>query len=419
MLWLWWRNTPFVARSVAEWLVAGARITGLLSGYLVVLVVLLMARVPLLERRVGTGEVAHWHASLGRYVVGLVVAHAVLVLAGYALQLDVGVVEQAVSMVTTYPYLVQAVVAALLLLLTGVVSAVGVRRRLSYTAWHRLHLLTYAAVYLGFWHQIENGAELAEDAAVRWAWTALYAVAGLTLLWYRVFVPVRLNVRHRLRVADVVPEAPGVVSVVVRGHGLDDLGAQPGQFMRWRFLAPGMWWSANPYSLSAAPMRRRLRITIKDLGEHSRAAARLSVGTRVWATGPFGGLTARRRTREKVLLIAAGTGITPLRALFETLPARPGDLTLLYRARRPEDLALWDELCAIAADRGARLMHALNAPDGRRPDITAATLAQAVPDVAEHDVYVCGPRGFAAQLYRVLRSAGVPDRQIHYEGFEL
>jgi predicted ferric reductase len=418
-VWLWWRNTPYVARSLDEWLVDGARITGLLAGYLVVLVVLLMARVPFLERRVGTSEVARWHASLGRYVVGLVVAHVVLSLVGYAMQLDVGVVRQAVSMVTTYPSMVEAVVATALLLFTGIVSAVAVRRRLSYTTWHRIHLVTYAAVYLGFWHQVENGAELVDDATARWAWTGLYAAAALALVWYRLLVPLRLNLRHRLRVVEVVREAPGVVSVVVRGHGLDSLGAQPGQFMRWRFLAPGMWWSANPYSLSAAPQLRRLRITVKSLGGHSRAISRLAPGTPVWATGPFGGLTARRRTRAKVLLVAAGAGITPLRALYETLPARPGELTLLYRASRVEDLALWDELCAIAADRGARLLHAVNGADGMRPDLTAGALRGFVPDLAAHDVYVCGPQGFAARLYHELRRAGVPDRQVHYEGFEL
>lgn len=108
----------------------------------------------------------------------------------------------------------------------------------------------------------------------------------------------------------------------------------------------------QPYSLSAAPAGNTLRITVKDLGGHSGALGRLRLGTRVYAEGPYGALTAARRRQRKVLLIAGGIGITPLRALFEELP---GDVTLLYRARQDADVAFRQELGAIAARHGARL----------------------------------------------------------------
>jgi ferredoxin-NADP reductase len=144
--------------------------------------------------------------------------------------------------------------------------------------------------------------------------------------------------------------------------------------------------------------------------------ALLRPGTRVWAEGPYGSLTAGRQTSPKVLLIAAGVGITPLRALFETLP---GEVTLLYRAHGAGDLALGGELEAIARWRGARVLYALDDEHGRRPALTAASLHVAVPDLPGHDVYVCGPHGFARDVYEALRAAGVPDRRIHHESFEL
>jgi ferredoxin-NADP reductase len=136
----------------------------------------------------------------------------------------------------------------------------------------------------------------------------------------------------------------------------------------------------------------------------------------VWAEGPYGSLTADRQTSPRSLLIAGGVGITPLRALFETLP---GEVTLLYRARSAEDLALGGELEAIARRRGATVLYALNGPDGQRPDLTARALRASVPDLAGHDIYLCGPHGFARDLYEALRSAGVPNRRIHHESFEL
>ncbi|MEU0188094.1 ferredoxin reductase family protein [Streptomyces sp. NPDC006207] len=417
-LWLWWSNTPYVPRTVGDCLTAAGRITGLLSGYVTAIVIALMARVPSLERRVGSDRVTRWHAMSGRYALSLVVVHVVLILYGYSLQADTGIVAQTVSVVTEYPEMVKATAGTLILLLVGLVSAGALRRRLRYETWYYLHLLTYAAVYLAFWHQLATGGEFVTDTVARTAWYVLYLLVGTLVLWYRVLTPVRLNFRHRMRVESVVQETPGVVSVLIRGRRLHRLGAEPGQFFRWRFLAEGLRWTSNPYSLSAPPRPDRLRITVKAVGGHSAALARLRPGTPVWAEGPYGAMTAGRRSRGKVLLLAGGVGITPLRALFETLPGAPGDLTLLYRARTAEELALRDELEAIADACGAQLLYAVNSPDGRRPSITAKKLRRILPDISRHDVYLCGPPGLAEESYVALRQAGVPERRIHHESFE-
>jgi ferredoxin-NADP reductase len=220
-------------------------------------------------------------------------------------------------------------------------------------------------------------------------------------------------------VAAVYPEAPGVVSIVIRGRGLAELRAESGQFFRWRFLTRGSWWAANPYSLSAAPRGDTLRITVKDLGEHSQALARLRPGTKVLVEGPYGAMTAARRSERKVLLIAGGIGITPLRALFESLPGQPEDITLLYRVSRDADVVFRDELTTIAQQRGARLNFLI----GRRSELgydplSAPALMANIPDLPGYDVYVCGPEEMAASLGSALRAAKVPRRRIHHESFE-
>ncbi|MER6737468.1 ferredoxin reductase family protein [Streptomyces puniciscabiei] len=412
---LWWADTGSVV-GTAGWLTGAGRIAGLLCGYACAVLVGLMARVPLLERRIGSDRVARWHAMAGRYTVCLLVAHIALILTGYAAQDRASLWHEAVTVVLDYPDMLKATAGTVILFAVGITSARVVHRRTSHEFWYYVHLLTYAAVFLAFFHQLTLGNEFNGKPVATAVWYALYLGVAALVLWFRVLAPVRLNRRHQLRVDSVHREAPGVYSVVVRGRHLDELGARPGQFFRWRFLGEGLRWTSTPYSLSAPPRPDLMRITVKALGDHSAAVALLRPGTRVWAEGPYGSLTADRATSHHSLLIAAGVGITPLRALFETLP---GEVTLLYRARRTEDLALGAELEAIARWRGAQVLYALNGPQGERPALTAESLRATFPGLAGHDVYICGPHGFAQDVYEALRAAGVPDRRIHHESFEL
>jgi predicted ferric reductase len=415
---LWWVDTPSIS-GFGDVLTNAGRITGLLAGYGIVVLVALMARIPPVERGVGADRLARWHAMGGRYSVSLVVAHALLIIWGYAVTGHTNVVHQTTTLVLTYPDVLMTTFAGLLLVGVGLVSARAARRRMRYETWYYLHFYTYLATALAFSHQFATGADFVDNRPARIAWAALYATVGAAILWYRFVTPVRQTLRHQLRIVAVHPEAPGIVSVLIGGRHLDELRAESGQFFRWRFLTRELWWASNPYSLSAPPSADLLRITVKTFGEHSGALAALQPGTRVFAEGPYGAMVADRRTRQKVLLIAGGVGVTPLRALFQTLPAAPGELTLLYRASREDDVVFRHELESLAASRGARLHIVV----GRRSEfgvdpLDTRTLQANIADLAAHDVFVCGPPGLTETTVRALRTAKVPRRQIHVESFE-
>jgi ferredoxin-NADP reductase len=145
----------------------------------------------------------------------------------------------------------------------------------------------------------------------------------------------------------------------------------------------------------------------------------LRPGTRVLAEGPYGALTAARRRKRKVLLIAGGIGITPLRALLESVPGAARDITMIYRAGADDAVVFRDELTALAAYRRARLHFVTGHRHSYRHDpLSSAALTANVPDVAAHDVYVCGPDGMTSAVVTALRKAGVPRRQIHHESFQ-
>jgi ferredoxin-NADP reductase len=253
----------------------------------------------------------------------------------------------------------------------------------------------------------------------------LYCAALGAVLVFRIGLPAWRTLYHRIQVEAVVRESPSVVSVYLRGHRLDRLPVRAGQFLLWRFLDGPGWSRANPYSLSAVPHSGRLRITVKDLGDGSARAGSLKPGTKVLIEGPYGVMTAARRKRRKVVLMAAGVGITTMRALVEDLDYAPGEATLIYRVGREQDAVFAAELARIAGDRGVRL-YLLEGPRPSRPSWLPAQYAHLgdvaaiggmVPGVAEHEVFLCGPPGWMASVKATLSDAGVPAAQVHAEDF--
>jgi len=227
------------------------------------------------------------------------------------------------------------------------------------------------------------------------------------------------NARHQFRVAAVVPESDQHTSVYVTGKDLDKLPARAGQFFIWRFLGHNHWWQANPFSLSAAPDGRGLRLTAKAIGKTSAGLRDLPIGTRVFAEGPYGAFTTLQRTKEATLLIAGGVGITPIRALLEELT---GPTVVLYRANSMLDAVLLREIQDLSRTRGAQL-HVLTGRTGAGSPpynpFEPRNLITLVPDIAARDVYVCGPERMTAAVVRSLRALRLPRRQIHAERFRL
>ena len=208
-----------------------------------------------------------------------------------------------------------------------------------------------------------------------------------------------------------------MVSVLMSGQYLDELRAEPGQFFRWRFLTTKTWGSAYPFSLSAAPTHHRLRITVKARGDGTRRIFQVPVGTLVFAEGPYGAITSRRRRPPRVLLIAGGVGITPMRALFEVIDLPGKDITLVYRVSREQDLVLKHELDEIAERSGARVVYLVGPSTDAANDMSAPALNRIVGNLSDHDVYLCASPRLAARVRESLMDRGFPSQQLHEERF--
>ncbi len=389
--------------------------TAMLGTYLCLVLLLLISRVPWLEREVGHDRMVLWHRRWAPWSLLLIGGHVVLTTIGWGQSSDQNVVREAWSLITGYAWMVPATAAFALMVALGVMSYRRVRSRMKYETWWAAHLYFYLAVVLAFGHQIEIGSTFVDRPLLEGCWIALYLLVAAAIIGSRVVVPLARSFRHQLRVVAVVPEGHGVVSVYMRGRGLASLHARGGQFFQWRFLTRHWWWQAHPYSMSAAPRGDMMRVTVKDLGDQSGALlSDLRPGTRVAIEGPYGVFTATARHADLVTAFAAGVGITPIRALLDDLPVTTR-VTLLYRVRDMNDVPLRRELEALAFASGWTLWY-LPGPREAHP-MTVSYLTRFAPDLPDSDVYVCGPDPFTNEVLEAARSAGIPEHHLHHESF--
>jgi ferredoxin-NADP reductase/DMSO/TMAO reductase YedYZ heme-binding membrane subunit len=391
---------------------AGAgRLAGLWSADLMLLQVVLMARIPLVERSFGQDTLARWHRWTGFASFHLMLVHVTLAVQSRGL--------------VDFPGSLLAIAATAAVLLVVATSVRGARRKLRYESWHLLHLYAYLGIGLALPHMLWTGRDFTAGTAARTYWWALYAAAAGSVLVRRLGLPLWRTARHRLRVDHVVPEAHGLVSVYLHGRRLDRLPVRAGQFFVWRFLDGRGWSRGNPFSLSGPPNGDQLRITVKRVGDGSARVATLAPGTRVLIEGPYGRLTAESYRGGPVTMLACGVGITPLLALLWDLPYGHGRATLVYRARHADEVAFLDEIEWLAGRRGVRLVPLIGPrarPGSWLPqeyaDYTDTdALRQIAPDITDHDLYLCGPDRWTEAVRTAARAAGVPAAHLHQERF--
>ncbi|WP_127507751.1 ferredoxin reductase family protein [Actinoplanes solisilvae] len=404
---------------------AAGRLTGLWASDLLLLQVLLLARIPLVERAFGQDRLARWHRWTGFTSFWLMAGHIVLITVGYAAAERSGVLAELWDLIRTYPGLLLATAGTAALLLVVLTSVRAARRRLRYESWHLLHLYAYLGAGLALPHQLWTGADFLGSTVATVYWWTLYAATAGSVVAFRVGLPAWRNWRHRLVVTRVAAEGPGLTSVYLTGRRLDRLPVRAGQFFQWRFLDGPGWSRGHPFSLSASPRGTMLRITVKDLGEGSARVASLRPGTRALVEGPYGRLTGDGYTGGPVVLLACGVGITPLLSLLGELPYRPGEATLVFRARSETEIAFRAELEWFAAHRGVRLVFLLGARADRPSWLPAQFAdhsdADALRQIATHvghaHVFICGPPDWAEAARVAARAAGTPADRVHTEQF--
>ncbi len=402
-----------------------SRLTALIGTDLLLIQMVLTARVPWIDKFYGHDKATVAHKKLGKPILYFVVAHFLASLIEFSITNAQDVFATLWWFITDVQDMLLATISLALMILVVVTSLNFARRKLSYEAWFIVHLFAYAAVLTAVPHIFTAGSDVQGKPVETIFWVSLYLFVLFNILWYRVTKPLIRAAGIGLKIDRVVRESSDTTSLYLTGKNLAKLGGQSGQFYLLRILTKERWHKAHPFSISAAPNSQHMRFTIGDRGDDTGAMQSIKAGTRVMVEGPYGVFTEERRTKERVVLIASGIGIPPIRALAESMAARPGDITVIYRVRNDQDASLLNEIREICRIRGFAL-HVLagprasssswmNADGSNHPDI--ARLAVMAPWISESDVYVCGPERWTHLVHKSLLRAGTPEEQIHSEEY--
>lgn len=387
------------------------------GAHLTLVLLLLVARIPALDRTLGHDGLVRAHRTLGPWAVWLIAVHVLLVVPLPVLGTQWPV--QLWAMITSSTWYLLAALATLMFLAVGLTSWHRMRNRMKRGTWWSIHLYAYIGIALAFGHQVIGAGPFISGVARLW-WISLYAVVVLAIVLWRVAVPLVQNQQLKLIVDAVVPETADTVSIWLRGESeaMARLNAQAGQFVNVRFWQRGLLWEAHPFSLSAPAFPNHLRLTVKNLGDASAAMQQLPVGTRAFIEGPYGITTSAAQRCNHALLVAGGIGIAPMRALAESLSNTPGlKVDLVVRARTWEELALHDELAKLNARQNVQVYFLI----GSRLEhpIDHYLLDSFLTSTTSTDIYACGPEELLADLRTAAQTCGIPSSYVHIDSFEM
>jgi predicted ferric reductase len=418
-----WRQAsgPLLFQGTGSMFISIGRIAGLLMVFLILLQVLMMGRARFLESVWGLDKLSRIHHWNGVLTLVFLFAHPFFIASGYARAEDVGLIDQYFSFLRYYDDIAGAFFAILIFLLVIISSIIIIKKKWNFELFYFIHLSVYLAILLAFGHQLELGGDFAGSILFTVYWWLIYILVFGFLIIYRFLLPLYNLYRFRFIIKEVKKENDNVVSIKITGKNIDNFKIQPGQFMIFRFFAPSLWWQAHPFSLSGRGPGY-IRLSVKAVGDYTRAIQSIKPGIKVLIEGPYGIFTSRLAKKDKFLLIAGGIGITPIISLAQELSAKNKDIALLYGNRRERDIVFLDELSALAGSSRMGTKHVLSREKNESYEhgfIDDEKIKRLVPDFMDREIYVCGPPVMMLPLVQKLKILGIKTANLHYERFSL
>jgi predicted ferric reductase len=392
------------------------RITGLWAEIFLLTELILVGRVRWFEHLFGFDRLNMVHRWIGYGLLSLLLAHPFFLILGYSQANSVSFLSQFYDFLANKAYVLYSFM-ALLIFIYIVFLAVFARKKVHYEVWYFTHLLTYLAVGLALWHQLGTG-DLIGGWTLNYWYILNFSVFGI-ILAYRFARPLIRSLYHGFTIQNVIMETPDVTSLYITGRHMERFKFQAGQYCNLNILSRGMWYT-HPFSLSAAYNGQFIRFSIKSCGDYTNKIPTVQPGTKVLVDGPLGLFVEERALRDKYLFVVGGIGITPLRAMMESLASKGKDIVLVYAARTVNDLVFRKEIEQIQqADPLVRVYYILSAPTPGYESgyLDKEKIVRLIPDFFDRDVFLCGPPPMMKAVVKTLSELGFGKDHIHFEKF--
>jgi predicted ferric reductase/mono/diheme cytochrome c family protein len=297
---------------------------------------------------------------------------------------------------------------------------------------------SFGFIFLAATYHVFTTEGAKEDSAALRFYMAALATLGIAAFVYRSLLGNLLVRRHPYRVT-AVNRLDEFVTEIVMEPLKKPLVFEPGQFVFVNFRsialseqfrpfdmsverqvfsirAGEMSNQFHPFSITAGPGERTLRITVKAVGDYTRALRALEAGAEAVVEGPYGSFSHRNVPSRTQVWIAGGIGVTPFLSMARSLRyANEPAVDFYYCVESGEEAHFLDELRAVADRRGDFRVFVLARDEVGF--VTAERVAAESGDLPSRDVLICGPPAMIDSLRSQFRAAGVRDEQVHAEEF--
>jgi predicted ferric reductase len=280
---------------------------------------------------------------------------------------------------------------------------------------------SFGVVFLGAtYHVFTTNGALGDSAALN-VYMASLATVGIAAWGYRSLLGNLLVRRLKYRVA-AVNRLDEFVTEVVMEPRERPLSFKPGQFLFVNFREPFseqfplfLRNQFHPFSITSTPDERTLRITVKAVGDYTRALRALEPGAEAVVEGPYGAFSSSDLPNGRQIWIAGGIGVTPFLSMARSLNGKAPDVDFYYCVEHVPEAHFLDELRAIEGTRqDFRVTLVPRDTDGF---LTGERLAREHEDLGSADVLVCGPPAMIDSLRPQLAVQGVERERFHAEEF--
>jgi predicted ferric reductase/mono/diheme cytochrome c family protein len=297
---------------------------------------------------------------------------------------------------------------------------------------------SFGFIFLAATYHVFTTEGAAEESTALNAYMAGLATLGVAAFAYRSLLGSVLVRRRPYRVT-AVNRLDEFVTEIVMEPVKQPLGFAPGQFVfvNFRSLALSEQFRPfdvsvqrqvfsiragevsnqfHPFSITSAPQERTLRITVKAVGDYTRALRGLEEGAEAVVEGPYGSFSHRGLPGREQVWLAGGIGVTPFLSMARSLRyANEPAVDFYYCVEHAEEAHFLDELRAVAARRGD--FRVFLVPRDEAGFVTADRLARESGDLATREILICGPPAMIDSLRSQLTAHGVPRDRIHAEEF--